>query len=64
MKNKETSKHCIGCVSLICYKEDNINGDCPCTHCLIKMVCDLQCEEYSKYHRAMELKWGEEDYDK
>jgi hypothetical protein len=25
------------------------------------MVCDDQCEEYKKYSKAAELKWGEED---
>lgn len=24
----------------------NTNGDCPCTHCLVKMVCDSPCKDF------------------
>ena len=35
-----------------CNVPHKINGQsCPCTTCLIKMVCDLGCEKFSMYAR-------------
>jgi hypothetical protein len=63
MKNEQEiiENYCRGCISLICFIGDNVNGECPCTNCLIKMICDDQCEEYKKYSIAAELKWGIEN---
>lgn len=37
------SKYCKGCESynqFCSFTEDNEEGDCPCTNCLVKVPCD------------------------
>ena len=29
---------------------------CPCTTCLVKVVCNKGCEEYSKFSQRIKLK--------
>jgi hypothetical protein len=60
MKTKiEIDKNCIGCLSLSRVPHDHkaecqyTNGgitsipNCPCKECLIKMICDTTCENFS-----------------
>jgi hypothetical protein len=50
--------YCEGCVikPRCNYKEDN-NGDCPCTNCLVKVMCkDDGCNKWIKWdEKANEL---------
>lgn len=32
----------IGCAHV----PDNTNGECPCTRCIIKMMCEEPCHDY------------------
>ena len=27
----------------------NENGECPCTNCLVKTMCDGQCDSYGEF---------------
>ncbi len=49
MIRKET---CRGCKDYTREECDlpNEKGDCPCTECLVKMMCDYGCDEF--------LEWG------
>ncbi len=47
------NKACEGCTSLdlgMCLpRVDKKEGICPCTTCLIKMVCSEGCTEYAQF---------------
>ncbi len=46
--------HCIGCGSIVCEAENDINtdGSCPCTPCVVKPMCDdaKVCDEWSDWY--------------
>lgn len=59
---------CKGCLVTNNYGEcgikDNLKNICPCIECLVKMVCEKPCEEWSKvrystnyYHFDGQWKW-------
>ena len=61
-------KHCQGCrasgekvlnphsSNLICLVAAyNINGDCPCTKCLVKTMCKDICDKFNL--------WGDDEYE-
>ena len=29
----------------------NADGECPCTHCIVKMVCKVTCNDYKRFMR-------------
>ncbi len=46
------NKHCEGCnntcdVQII--PNTNNNGSCPCTICVVKMVCETTCDEWLEW---------------
>jgi len=55
MRNKIIIKCCEGCV----YSEGcecgryNQKGVCPCTQCLVKPICVIDCKDYKKYHQKV-----------
>jgi len=57
-------KHCFGCVKLTnthrspteikrscVYLIANPNGDCPCTVCIVKMMCKANCSPLRSYYK-------------
>jgi hypothetical protein len=44
---------CYGCLTLLKYSCKyyiyNINGKCPCTACIIKMICCDECDEFIEW---------------
>ena len=49
------SDHCKGCKT---YNEHtnkcvaffpNLKGECPCSNCLVKMICNYGCNNYNEY---------------
>ena len=51
-------EYCIGCHTYLnekyghidCpYSNDNLDGRCPCTECIVKVMCGNPCEVYDKY---------------
>ena len=53
----DISKHCDGCMSLvhndildICgFCNYNQNGECPCTLCVVKVMCDTSCDVFDVF---------------
>ena len=49
------TEHCNGCATLFyrggyCdYRYANVNGICPCTQCIVKAMCDIDCEDFGDY---------------
>lgn len=39
------SNHCNGCRTIRCIL-DNTNGECICTLCIVKSMCQNGCEKY------------------
>ena len=65
------NNHCEGCITLkdpygkgiSCYWYSyNKDGSCPCTNCLIKMICDLFCDNFGKWTEKMEPPMDEEHF--
>ena len=57
---KSINKHCKGCTinpessPLECLVDkSNENGECPCSICLIKMVCAEECDTYQEYQNKI-----------
>jgi len=57
-----TNKYCKGCYTLsyvylygpkleCTYVRYNKDGQCPCTKCIVKMICQQGCPEYDTYKR-------------
>ena len=52
-----TVNYCEGCFSLTfnefldeCkFCAYNPEGQCPCTHCIIKVMCDVQCDNFAVF---------------
>jgi hypothetical protein len=52
-----THKYCNGCYSILfsdifnecTFHPYNDNGNCPCTKCIIKMMCDDPCDDFSSF---------------
>lgn len=45
------NKNCKGCQMHVgnqfCrFLAYNMDGECPCTNCLVKVTCDLDCKQY------------------
>lgn len=50
--------HCIGCSAYIrsvsvlgetnycSFRSDNSNGTCPCTECIVKVMCNDTCQNF------------------
>lgn len=53
MRNK-----CDGCsyktIAIRCYKIQD--GSCPCTNCLVKMMCDYGCESWDEWYKNQSKK--------
>lgn len=54
----EDNNYCIGCLSYTgCYittyrclfDHYNDKGQCPCSNCIIKCMCDVPCEDFSDF---------------
>jgi hypothetical protein len=45
------NEHCIGCHTKMCCKFDGYNdkGQCPCTDCIVKMICEDMCNLFGDY---------------
>ncbi len=42
--------NCYGCISMCAGKYSaNDDGSCPCTLCLVKMVCGAICDKWNKW---------------
>lgn len=64
--NKLETNECEGCYSYsmnqhydndVCsFEQFNENGECPCTECLIKMMCSNGCEEYLGWSNQKDIK--------
>lgn len=64
---REERKHCNGCSTykvkindrhndktLLCgYSYDNIDGICPCTNCIIKVMCEHMCTAFITFAERM-----------
>ena len=43
-------EYCKGCLSKCAYYMAEITSNkCPCTTCLVKMVCNTECTEYTTF---------------
>lgn len=53
------TEYCRGCdTSIICFYRDLNKGDCPCTNCLVKVICNDQkdfneCDLFQKAGKMM-----------
>jgi len=49
---------CDGCsyktIAVRCYKIQD--GSCPCTNCLVKMMCDYGCESWDEWYKTQSKK--------
>jgi hypothetical protein len=52
---------CVGCFSLVMINSD---GSCPCTNCLIKIMCINPCKEILDYDDRIRILEELEDYEK
>ncbi len=57
------NNNCKGCFSLdrkmllncsFNSKNMNIDGECPCTNCLVKVICFNSCKEYRSFKARIE----------
>ncbi len=57
-----TDSICKGCnLYEVCYKGFTFKGNnkyCPCSKCLIKMMCKEACDEYSYFRKTYTLDKG------
>lgn len=63
-ENSDRDKICLGCkvylnnnLRVICqmdYKKDKML--CPCSSCLIKMVCEIECTKIEKYSKIVTIR--------
>lgn len=67
-------KECEGCCSYVFSEDiDNITSysicgmhskdfdkipTCPCVNCIVKMICNKPCDEYSTYFQMYGLAWS------
>jgi len=62
-------KHCFGCVKLTdvrysppdairkcVYLMPNSNGECPCSHCIVKMMCSMRCPSFYNFRQPAKLR--------
>jgi hypothetical protein len=51
-------EHCKSCLTyneysdkcgILIASELNLKGDCPCTNCLIKVMCNKGCDDYNNF---------------
>ncbi len=48
-----TNEHCSGCVSNSCGSDQyNDKGQCPCTKCVVKMMCKKACYDFLLFRLA------------
>jgi hypothetical protein len=52
---------CSGCRSKRlfskCIREQyNFDGSCPCSHCLIKSMCDKGCSEFESFAKLVDFR--------
>jgi len=56
-------KHCFGCPRLMdilyshvirkcIYTIPNSNGECPCSHCIIKVMCTVRCSDFYTFRQT------------
>ncbi len=51
------NKHCFGCRAYYteseeiqcAFKFSNIDGSCPCTNCIVKVICNQICDPFVDY---------------
>ena len=56
--------NCKGCLSRrICKPTVNYSRECPCVKCLIKVTCDIGCEDFSEYYDKFQYA-KEKEYNK
>jgi len=71
-------EYCLGCVKLISiywadhpgqtkqvcvYIIPNLNGNCPCTQCIVKVMCQVRCSSFYDFRwRVLSLKEIKHDY--
>ncbi len=59
--------NCDGCFTLInlngylscSYFFNNKDGSCPCTNCLVKVICEEACSNYKKWGVKMNTNFSE-----
>jgi len=49
-KVKNSSDKLIPCS----YLPDNIDGNCPCTECIIKVMCEHMCDRYISFAKHID----------
>jgi len=50
--------YCDGCLDYqnnCPVKRNNRIGNCPCTECIVKMICDNPCDLFKDYHDRFEF---------
>ena len=66
-ENKDLTKDCKGCLSMdpsdlklpciyMSYFKTNQNGKCPCSNCLVKVVCEEACEDLMQLAKEIRTK--------
>lgn len=64
------SKYCKGCITNNQFSHEgpycgimrfNYNGQCPCSVCVIKVMCEVPCEDFESFKVVKE---AEERYDR
>jgi len=63
---EDENEHCEGCVSYLiaenristaayafrtCGYNGVNNGQCPCTQCIVKVMCNDMCDPYKTFHK-------------
>ena len=52
-------EHCKSCLTynevtdkcgILLASEINSKGKCPCSHCLVKVMCNKGCSDYNNFH--------------
>jgi len=49
--NQEKDEHCEGCYGKCSIPYANKNGKCPCSNCIIKVMCDITCDIWLRWYR-------------
>jgi hypothetical protein len=57
-----TNQCCKGCFTISCnFYGYNHTGDCPCTDCVIKMMCNTPCDDFTHFRLAIIAKEKDDD---
>ena len=50
-----TIEHCNGCIAGCILFDHYNNGDCPCSECVVKPMCDNRCNDFNVFIKSMTM---------